>query len=766
MTRGARLVGLVGAVLLSSQEARAEEPRERVLDEIVTTARRREESIQKIPLSATPLSEQGLDERNARRLDEIAPFVPNLQFGPGGGAQNSVRLRIRGIGNEDPIATRDPGVGVYVDGIYLARSQGPLLGLADVERVEVLRGPQGTLFGRNTIGGAIHVITRKPVDELTGSASVRVGRFDLLETRASLNVPLVSETAAARVAFQSVDRDGYSRNELTGQETDDGRLLAGRAALQLWLSDDLELSLVGEQARAHAAGRGGECRLAPGALPSATLIQLEIANGFDFPARCLESQADDELDYASPVRSKDNLDASSLAATLTWGRGELRVRSLSAWRQQRTSGLQDLSFERISPGRLNFRRDTQRQLSQELLVDGRGLGGRLSWTLGALAFLEETRPGPLQAFVGSNLCAIAPEELRVPGLPPGALPPAAAQGLSQRICSASVDDRTKTDTSAWAAFGQASYDLSPEWHVTAGLRRSLERKRYRTAQSRLLGPGQLGAPFLSDTSARFDKWTPLVSLSRDLSDDVRVYASWSRGFKSGGFNGRPAPDLPSTLEPFSEERLDSYELGLKASFLDGAVVGSAAVFHGRYRDIQLTTLAVDRASGAIATRVANAGRAVVQGGELELRALLPADVELALGVGATDAEYREFDDLVDRSDEDFTSTPRWSAHVSAGRTFRDVAGLGDLALRVTWYEQDEVNFGPVSDTLEQSRYGLLGARLALALPDGRTELVLAGQNLLDRRYLNDGNNFESGAASSVAHYGVPRTWTLEVRRTF
>jgi len=245
------------------------------LEQITISARKREERLQDAPLSVSAFSATALRNGDVLRADDLTRFTPNLKLEVTPGLQNAAAVMIRGIGNADVIATRDNGVGVYVDGIYLARPQGQLFGLGDIQRVEVLRGPQGTLFGRNTIGGAINIITRKPGNDFAVEGSVRTGNLNLFQSRGSVNIPLVPEMAALMLSFQTITRDGYTKNELLGQETDDRRSLAGRAALRVIPTERLEIVLTGEQTRAHAAGRGGECRFSPVALATAPAAQVQ-----------------------------------------------------------------------------------------------------------------------------------------------------------------------------------------------------------------------------------------------------------------------------------------------------------------------------------------------------------------------------------------------------------------------------------------------------------------------------------------------------------
>jgi len=795
-----RLAAVVGLAFGVGANARADEPRkpEAAIEEITVTARKRDESLKDIPLSITAFSASQLESAGIRRSEDLARFTPNLKFEQTPAEQNGASVQIRGVGNFDPIATRDGGVGIYVDGIYLARAQGQLIGLADIERVEVLRGPQGTLFGRNTVGGAVSIISRKPSpDVLESSASLRFGNYGLLETRASANLPLLTEKAALRLSLQTTSRDGYTKNQLIGQETDDRRLLGYRAALRVTPTDDVELLLSGEQTRSHQTGRGGECRFSPVAFESAAFSQVQQLSGTGFVDECLANQGDgDEFRYRSPFRSKENLDTTELSSTIRWALGKLELRSLSSWQRQENESKFELSFvsSSVSQAFVDGDKDHNDQVSQELNLSGSALGGRLKFTGGVYGFYEKATPNRQLAAASFNLCLLDPSLLVLDpdfedvllasfGLPlDSSLPPELRQTV---ICSGTLlTHGPKISTSALSGYGQLTYDLSEHLHFTGGLRYSAERKEFAFQQRNFNSPDPTTAseafpdgPFRDEE--RFGKWTPLVSLAYDVTEAANLYGSYSRGFKSGGFNGRPNAQVPASLLPFDQEVLDSYEVGFKSSWLDNRLGVDLAVFYNQYDDIQTTILSAS-STGAFASRVANASRAEIRGAEIELQAVPAPGYDVRVGMGFIDAELRDFDDQargpivegvqtfvpIDRSGEELFNTPRFSGTVSAAYTFFGLAALGDLTTRLTWYHQEEVNYAPQSETLRQGTYGLLGAQIVLALSDGRTEIALFGENLLDRRYVGSGLNLEDGFALSAAYYGPPRMYGAEIRRSF
>lgn len=414
-------------------EAAGRQRERTLLEEIVVTARKREENLQQTPISVTALGATDLEDIQARRLDDIGQHVPNLQLTTGSEGTNA-RVRIRGIGNADAIVTRDPSVGVYVDGVYLARAAGTLLAVSDIERVEVLRGPQGTLFGKNTTGGAVNVITAKPDSEFGASASFRYGNYNNIETRGHLNVPLDDEWAYARLSFASRTRDPLTDNKgpILGLEphqggrnpkfdnADDKKMLAARFSLRLLPADNLEVMLIGERTKVHQRGRGGHCRYNPDgetaqgiskggkpltSLTTGNLAFLEGVFGFvpndggmnrvaDFRENCEATERLDVHEFSSNVTNRVNLDTWGTTGVFTWDVSDLvALKYTTAWRRYERKGEQEFDWTATAEFGHCFN-DTQQhdQLSHELNATGLAIEGRLNWTAGLYAFREKVNP--------------------------------------------------------------------------------------------------------------------------------------------------------------------------------------------------------------------------------------------------------------------------------------------------------------------------------------------------------------------------------------
>ena len=735
------------------------------MDELVVTARRRPEFLQDTPISLTAFTGDDIDRRGFSRVEEIGFLTPNLQYNSAGGTTDSGKIQIRSIGVSDPVETNDPGVGFYVDDVYLGRAQGQLIPVLDVERIEVLRGPQGTLYGRNTVGGAIKVVTQQPTDQLEGSARVRYGNYNNIETRGILNVPLQSEVAAMRVGFATVTRDGYTENRLLDKDTDDRKLWAGRVQFVVNPTQNLQLRFAGDQTRAHSRGRGAQCRFRSDALAnsSSTFITANvgvgIATGQTFSDACNESRRGDDLEYLSDTNSKSNTDTWALNSTIEWETEAFTAKSITAWRRQENANTLDFSFVRNTVGQVQQAKDQQDQVSQEFNFTGTAFEDALTWTTGLYTFYEKVKSGQDQTFAFYALCSTF---------------------NIQAACNQSFTSNLGLSTRAHAAYGQVTYALTDRLRLTGGLRRSVEAKEFSQFTFNYLDNTNAPDPALTfqiQQTNRYRAWTPAANVTFDIDPSVMVYFSYSRGFKSGGFNGRPNPTLPTTLEPYEQEKLHNFETGFKSVLLNNRLLVNVNLFRGDYDDIQSTVISVDPGTGRLATSVKNNAEAILSGAEVEMRAFPVPPLELGIGLGWTDLHFTRTDpqgliispitgQQIDNSELRPNNTPPFEGHATAAYTFAGLGVLGDLTARATWFHQGRISHGPNSSTNDEQKVGLLSANIMLALPDGLTEISLWGENLTDQRYLNDGINFEDGFAASIAYFGPPRMFGLEVRRRF
>ncbi len=742
---------------MKPRAVRAEEPPRSVplsemISDLMTTARRRQERVQSTPVAVSNFSSDQLAAREERRLSDLDGLVPNLAVDNAVGSSNAVRISLRGVTAGEPTAASDQAVGVFVDGIYYPRLQGNLGALYDIDRIEVIRGPQGTLFGKNTIGGAINILTKPPTFEPEAFGEVRIGNFNQADTRATVNLPLVAETAALRVSLATNHDDGYQRNVTTRERFGNDRFLGGRARLLLMLAENVELMLTGEYTRQDRRPQLAKCRRVGPPNPSLQGIQ----NAIDFQGVCEQDRARSEFKSASDLTfAEDDLRTAAYSASVMWDVGNgVTLRSLSSFRDQNLDTSQDLdaSPQTLAQSLREGGGSDLRAYSQEFQLMGQAVDARLSYLLGLYAFGEN-----------NDERLIAGVFAAVPGL--DAVIPA-------------FDARTDIDNRSLAAYGQLSFAVTPALSVTAGLRRTVERKRIHkvdTAISTTVA-GPIGTVLLDfERSERFDRFTPDLAVSYQITPKALVYANYARGFRSGGFNGR-ADSTNSDTITLSPEDLTSYEVGLKTTFLDDRLLLNGAVFYSIYEDILRAIPTVVGAANTPAIIARNAAEARLAGAELELVMRPFEGLQLESALSAFRGRYTEFDvdsapgtfapGLETIDDASLVGQPDYLRTFAAAYELPP-ASFGALSARIQWtHRGPQANDVSDSRAVRSSKYGLLDARLTLRLPDRRTEVGVFGTNLLDRRYINNGIDFSDSVGLATPFFGPPRRYGVEILRQF
>jgi iron complex outermembrane recepter protein len=766
----------------AADEVRAEEPDdarkggrtllrpEQMIDELITTARKRNEIVQTTPVAVTTFGIEELEARDVRRLSDVDGLVPNVAIDNSLGAAAAGRLTIRGVGQLETTTSFDPAVGVYVDGAYVSRAQGQIGSIFDVERIEVLRGPQGTLYGKNTIGGAINITTRKPEFDFGASGTVRVGNYDRLDTRWTVNVPLVAERAALRVAFASNYDEGYEKNKFLGERLATDRLLGTRTQLLVVPTNNLEWMLSGEYTREDRKPQASRCFVsgAPAPVVAATQGMELTADGF---ATCAASQARSEKSFASDLPADDDFRVVHLTNTVNWEISDtLMLRSITSYRNQHYDVQQDLDGTELGiaqsePDRGIIASDAY---SQEFQLSGRAYDDKLFYVLGVFGFGEKVSddtPG------GGSL--LAPElQRRIPLQTTDPTNPDAQIGLPLPL----LEETRDVENRSFAGYGSVTYEVTSRLSATAGLRRTVERRRLRKRDAVLSATGFNPATFALvnegdvvfdfDGSARFDDFSPSASLSFELTPRTLTYASYSTGFRSGGFNGR-ANFLNPDITEIKPEDLTTYEVGVKSSFFDSRLVVNAAGFYSIYEDIQRPIVAAGP-NGLLAIFFRNAAEARLQGAEVEFAALPLPGLKLESSFGAFRGRYTDFDDPSSPRIDDarLPGQPNYLMSFAVGYQL-PVAWLGLVSSRVQWtHRGQQANDARDTEEIRSSKYGLLDARLSLMLNDGKTELSLFGSNLLDRVYINNGIDASDTAGRGIVFTGPPRRYGLEVKRDF
>jgi iron complex outermembrane receptor protein len=714
-----------------------EPPADEVEEVIYVTARRRAEPLQTTPIAVTAISPADLEERNVTDITGVTGMTPNLKLDAVTYSSQTARIYIRGVGQDDSVVTADPGVGVYIDGVYIGRAQAALQAINDVERIEVLRGPQGTLFGRNTIGGAINIITAPPAADFGGELMVRGGSDSLVESRLSLNLTN-SDVFGARLSVATVDRDGFMTNAFDGSDRNSRGLAGGRLSMRYAPGSSLAGNLVMDFTDQDRRSSIGECRYTGrGSLVGA-------ANLFGFRQACDATVLDgDPFLGASDFLDTDTSTNAGATFSLNWTGSSLSFLSISSYREADSELALDIDVSaanyahQISPVDYN-------QISQELQLSGST--DEVQYTTGLYYFNEEVD--------GRATTTVLPQFPLTPAIAP-------LNALNSIV-------RSQPDNESVAAYGQGSFELGERASVTAGLRYTDEHKEIDYV-SLLNLTNTVAADFFQQ--ADFSEFTGLLSGAYELSDRVFGYLSVSRGFKSGGFNGRPLPGQAS-LEPFEPELVNSAELGLKSTLAGGKVRLNGALYYNDYEDLQLTIFQA-APGGGFASVVRNAAQATVQGAELELRASTGKGFEIFGHLGLIDAQYDEFfadldsdGTVTDNTHLDFKHTPPYDFSIGVQYTTA-VAGSNLLTLQAEVTGRDETPSVTANvEGTEITAYELLNARAAYDFLNGKVQFALWGRNLTDETYTTTGLSFADSFGFNLVFYAPPRSYGADLRWRF
>lgn len=693
------------------------------LDAVKVTARKREETLQEVPVAVTAFTSDALDKLNVEDISDLGGQVPNLTIYAARGASSTVTAYIRGVGQSDPTWGADPGVGIYLDDVYIARPQGALLDVFDVSRIEVLRGPQGTLYGKNTIGGAIKYISRGLPKETEGFAQVTVGNFNQLDAKAALGGSIGGPDSGlrARVAVASMNRDGFGENVATGEPISDKEINAARLSLGAYAGEDFDVQFALDWIDDKSGMRGSKM-LAPN----------PFTPGFP--------PMDDRYDVRSGMPNHNNVENKGASATVNWRPNEdWAFKYVVAKRESDTEG--NIDFD-TTPAKIAdvVGVYTDQQVSHELQVNY-DAGGRARGVVGLYAFDGE----------------------------------AGGQIRNNFFNLLFGDTRGTVFTESIALYADWTFDLSDRLKLDVGARYTDEDKRAVVfnrsySDASFTTPTAIVADF--DKSTNFSNVSPKVSLDYAVTPDIMVYGLATRGFKSGGYNIRAnAVAVPRSAEPFDDETVDSFEVGGKMAFLDQRLFLNLSAFHNKYKDIQLSVFTgIDTDNDGIDDQFfgdfTNAGAGTVNGVEVEYQYLPTANWLISGNVAWLHTKYDEYMDRgVNVADQmKFTNAPKVSGGINVEYR-RPLANGGHLSTRVGYTYQGEV--WPTTDlspAIRQDGYGLLNAGVNWRL-DEAWSFSLQGSNLTDKEYRTTGYNIPA-VGSLIGFYGAPRQYTLSARYDF
>lgn len=681
-----------------------------VVAEVVVTARKRSESIQDVPASIQAVSQQQIQALNVASLSDLNGTTPNASIAPSG-STNAGAITIRGITSLVRNAGFEAGAAVYVDGVFQGRPTGNNQDLIDIERVEILRGPQGTLYGKNTTAGAFSLTTISPGDTWQRAGSVRFGSRDEMQIAAYAAGPIVPDKVGVKLSAYRRVQDGHQRDVGTGRKYGETNVFGVRGQLRLTPADWI-IDLRGDYMKDDSTAPKPEPVTSPAVTPGRDTI-------------------------ASNIAQPNSVEGGGVSLTVERDLGFATATSVSAWRKLETRQITDDDYYAaaipVLVGVSHDWTDEARQFSQELRLASNG-DGPFSYVAGVYyfdQFLDSSRPFSLA-------------------------------GVANFFY-----DFARIDTESYAAFVNADYRFTDRLTLTAGLRYTEETKNLEFEQKGYTF-GPLDYPTIPHSLDEFSDsdLSPTASLMYEFTPDVSGYMTVSRGFKAGGWN----PDITKRTSAkeirFDSEQVTNYEAGLRTQFFDRRLTVNLTGYHMDYDNLQISQF-LPATSEFIIT---NAGKAVIDGAELEVITRPASWLTIYAGGAYNDAHYTRYQSGTgDFSGQQFTNAPEWSGYVSGDVTVPMRRDL-DLLVHADYRYQSEVFFDD-SRTVNQGLayasggYGLLNARIGVRTIND-IEVSFYGQNLTNKRALLNRGNDLLGLGIVLDSYSAPRTFGIRVGAQF
>ncbi|WP_397588996.1 TonB-dependent receptor [Sphingorhabdus sp.] len=753
--------------------------------DIVVTARKTSESLQSTPVAVTAPTGETLEKAQVVSVQDLPRLVPGLVVQASTGQPASSFIGIRGQAASDALLAIDQAVGQYFDGVYIARSSGALFNFVDVERVEVLRGAQGTLFGRNTTGGAVSIMSNKPTGDLEGSVRLRYGNYSTWETTGVLNLPIKGEEAGLRLVAQHVQNNGYGRNlsfgtSLGGDNVDFVRgtlkVAPEGSGLSVTVMGDYSNRtgegqivglksyyrdpVTGNNRNATAQGLLGVCS---GATPNALCPVRGPVTGSSY------------ANYAVDVRGKDNfydvaLSLIPYSKAESWGvgviteydfNGSLSLKSITAWRGVDTASLSDNDGTpfHLSGGR--FVGDgniiSQTQFSEEVQLSAKAMEDRLQVILGGFYFTES----------GNDLSRSY-----------------SAFPLGTRLGYNDGDINNKS----YAGFGQMNFSITPELRVTGGLRytkdeRSILRRNRQENTTAGVPNGTFvcslavaaGAPCEAFTEATFDYWSYTLGFDWRPTDNVFVYIKTNKASRAGGFNPRATGTTPLQFNP---ETVKDYEIGFKLDLMDRKVRLNTALFQTDYDGIQRTVPAI--IGGVLSNTIINAASAQIRGLEAELTVQPTRNSQIGISATFLDPKFKDFTiPLTLTTTQDVRETPYAFASKTSYSVYGDYTiplASSEINVRLDYaWRAKQATTGPLvgpgfnqdfKNTAIIPSYGLLNGQIAWKLENPNLELAVYGQNIAGKKYFTRFLAIENSLGVTAYSPGTPAMYGVRATYRF
>lgn len=714
------------------------------LEEVIVTARKTEENLQEVPVSVTALNSADIEARGLADLEDLALHVPNMNFSQWSG---QAVISVRGIADQEHFVTSDPLVGVYVDGVYIARQQGGLLDLIDLERIEVLKGPQGTLFGKNTIGGAISIHSKTPTGDGDGYLKVTAGEDERVNFQGSYDLAVTGELSLSLSGLYKT-RECLLRRDNDNACVGDEDIKVFRAYANYQPSENFSAALIldGSWDDSHSQVQGVNVVDSTGLF----IFLHDLARAAD-PALPAYDPVGQGEPFVAEGNSPTDDDIQSLGASLQleWDVSDnLGVRSITAYREFDAKANIEYDVFRATVFENTPLYTFSDQFSQELVLEGRAFDDQLNWLAGMYYFYEDARTDqairlPSSAFLGG------------------------------------FNPITNSKAESISGFGHISYKLTESLRVSGGIRYTSETRQFDAGADFLVAPGEKG--FVRPVSGKdtFTAWTPKITLDYKPTSDIMLYASVSRGFRSGGFNGQTSHSNPDFVT-FDPEFAFNYELGFKSTLWDQRIIFNASAYFIDYTDKQFAFQVaddLDNLTELISVRD-NAAKAELIGVETDLKVAFTEKLRLEAGFAFNDPEYTKLrDDAVGLRislESPFLYAPKYTANLALQYTEPDFAGLGSTSLRVDTSYKSRIYFNDAVAELEdplcgpfnyQDDYGIVNARTAFSPHNTNWTLTVYGDNLTDKVIFSR-NLCIPGTGFDTPSYGLPREVGIEVRFDF
>ncbi|WP_435274745.1 TonB-dependent receptor [Psychrobium sp. nBUS_13] len=741
---------LVAQPLMAAEDDK--KAKDGALERIEVTARKTVESLQEVPVAITSISATDLAERGIEVITEVQQFSPNTTLQRSRGTNSTITAFIRGVGQQDPLWGYEAGVGIYIDDVYMARPQGAVLDLLDIERVEVLRGPQGTLYGKNTIGGAIKYVTKEMSGDAEFSVQGTVGSYGQGDLKLTGQVPLIEDKLYVGFGVASLNRNGYGEFLLSALDNQDAdnynkEVMAARITLEYHATEDLLLKLDWDKTEDKSNAKGGY-RLLPSLLTDAPV-----------PDSVYDS-------YTSmPTNNKVELDGISFTAKYDVDDNTTLKYVYS-------------SRESYSPTNIDFDNTPLRifdvpaiyddeQTTHELQINNVGEDYKVV--------------GGLYVYDGKS-CGVFDAILDVLGQSAFKTP-----GLTREVSGCS-------NAKSQALYAQATYDIDEQWSVTAGARYTKDKKDSKVRNGLIFDTvypesgwvdgyvrpeGDL-VPVVLDDSEEWSKFTPRIGVEYQANNDMLLFASFSQGFKSGTFNPR-ATTAEQAADP---ENVDSIEIGMKSEWLDNRLRANVTLFSLDHKDRQYISVLPGKDSTELNQRLGNIGSSTGQGIEAEFTYLATDELMFNASFGFIDSEFEEVLDtnpetgaVFDKSDTfTISNTPDFTYNLGANYTIE--SSMGDFIVNASYYYRDDYVLFEENSLLTQDGYGLLNASITWYDDDTDWSVGLHMKNLTDEEYMVGGYQFVTplpdggyapglgGDNTLISYYGDPRTVSLTASYQF